>query len=680
MLQDLQDMKKIFKYIIAPTILLFSGLSIQADEYPNGYKIEDGKIIATSKKVKDNGDGSYTITMEAFATGSSTYTSKSTPVDIVLVLDVSNSMNQSYNGTTRIRALKAAVQDFIGQIAHNDLYEDETDTKRRDDPLGNRIAIVTFGGQVNIISNGLNGSQNGGFVPVASTDNVTNLKNAVNNAGQNSGTRTDLGMDSGSTLINNSVLSKPNSKRVLIVFSDGDPANGGNNTPLTPVTNQSPTAANIAKDAITLAKTVKDTGSTVYSIGLITDDKTISGTGITVTKFLKILSNHYPSATSYSDSDLGDYNDDGTFYYDAATMDLSAAFKAIGQASGGTTETIPSSTEVRDIVTNSFSLPNNVNASDIKVYTCDMVKDMSGSWTTDSDGKEVWNIATGVTPSVNKETKTITVKGFDYTLNDSPASLAANNADGNWVGLRYKQENGSATTEQYYAGKKLIIEFLIYPEEEATGGSTETNTSDSGIYVYNSETETYDKYTAFEIPNTILSINIEIQKSGLRSGESATFEIWRANPMRDTDGNIVYNALGKPKPEEDSQGNILWGAPDYRSGKYNAWSKVVITNKTGTNGATVTETLKALDPNYVYKVTEDDWGWAYSVQAKQEGDYSTSSTVINPFIFTNTEKTTINGQPIKKHAEAVTINHFATSKTADNAYEEHYKSSKVKSF
>ena len=167
----------------------------------------------------------------------------------------------------------------------------------------------------------------------------------------------------------------------------------------------------------------------------------------------------------------------------------------------------------------------------------------------------------------------------------------------------------------------------------------------------------------YEIPHTARPINIKIQKTGLRVGESATFEIQRAEPRKDENGNIVYNALGKPEPKLNAAGEE----------DFSTWSKVVLTNKSDTDGALVVKTLLALDPSWVYKVTEDDWGWAYDT--KGEGGVQTTSTVeVNPFKFVNTP----NEKATKyKHAEAVTINHFATSATAGDAREEHYKSSKT---
>lgn len=136
-------------------------------------------------------------------------------------------------------------------------------------------------------------------------------------------------------------------------------------------------------------------------------------------------------------------------------------------------------------------------------------------------------------------------------------------------------------------------------------------------------------------------------------------------PLTDENGKIVYNAIGKPEPAEATE-----PGEDEMYGWSN-WSKVILTNK-GDDGDAVEKTLLALDPSWVYRVVEDDWGWAYTVEGT--GVVQTTSTVeVNPFEFTNTEKT-----DIPKHAEAVTINHFKG--THSEARVEEYQSSKVKSF
>lgn len=56
-----------------------------------GTVIKDGLVM--SKTIKEGENGQFLLTLEAYATGSTTTTTTKKPVDIVLVLDVSGSMD-----------------------------------------------------------------------------------------------------------------------------------------------------------------------------------------------------------------------------------------------------------------------------------------------------------------------------------------------------------------------------------------------------------------------------------------------------------------------------------------------------------------------------------------------------------------------------------------------------------
>lgn len=56
-----------------------------------GTVTKDGLVM--SKTIKKTGDSQFLLTLEAYATGSTTTTTSTAPVDIVLVLDVSGSMD-----------------------------------------------------------------------------------------------------------------------------------------------------------------------------------------------------------------------------------------------------------------------------------------------------------------------------------------------------------------------------------------------------------------------------------------------------------------------------------------------------------------------------------------------------------------------------------------------------------
>ena len=87
-------MKNTFKYTIAlAAFFAISGIVSFAQNLPTGtYQEKDG--IAYRKSATHNSDGSYTVDLEAFVTGKVAYTESADPSDIVLVLDVSGSMDE----------------------------------------------------------------------------------------------------------------------------------------------------------------------------------------------------------------------------------------------------------------------------------------------------------------------------------------------------------------------------------------------------------------------------------------------------------------------------------------------------------------------------------------------------------------------------------------------------------
>lgn len=655
-------MKQISKYILVLTALLVSTVSViaQTDKTYNN----DGGVSTYKQVDGPNSDGSYTITLETFATGTTTVTTSSTPVDIVLVLDFSKSMvdnnytNKDGETKTRLAALADAVNAFVDEIAQNDGYDDNGQRRKDQDgnvtTLGNRLAIITYTSSIK--------------TPVSYQDvfaNKESIKSAFAtavNQRSGSGTRTDLGVDAAKTMLTNTIVPyrtgrNEESNKVVVLFTDGAPTTDQKFN-----TSYANTAISKAKDI----KTATSYEAVVYTVGLVESDDSDYSDCIT---FMKYVSSNYPNATSMTNAGEGG-TDEGEYFQDATKADLSDIFKSISEASGGSSEEIGSSTQVRDIVSSSFVIPEGTTANDITIKTQKIKSDGTG-WLAEQDVE-------GVTPVISTNTagnSTLTVQGFDYSKDDT----VEGDGTGNWVGIRKPDPKDSS--QDFWAGQKLIIRFNVKvnegttAEQGTTGGITQTNTPESGVYVYNETTEEYECVNNYTVPATVLPINIIIKKSGLRSGESASFEIWKIAAKTDEEGNIVYNAIGKPQPgekeytpkESDTQDDILKGKG------WDKWSKVVVTNKTATNGATITKTLLSLDPNWVYMVTEDDWGWAYETTGAAEMQ-STSTMIINPYTFTNKEKT-----GVIKHAEAVSINHFATSANG-TATEEHYKSSKVKSF
>lgn len=92
------NMKNTFKHIVASVAFyaaaLACGVSAIAQNLPTGVYLEtDG--ICYRKTATHNDDNTYTIDIESFVKGKVTYTESADPCDIVLVLDVSGSMNDN---------------------------------------------------------------------------------------------------------------------------------------------------------------------------------------------------------------------------------------------------------------------------------------------------------------------------------------------------------------------------------------------------------------------------------------------------------------------------------------------------------------------------------------------------------------------------------------------------------
>ena len=661
-------MKKIINYIALGISLLASSLMVHAQNDGVSYNSKGG--VSTNKTVVANGNGGYTITLETFATGTTTPVYSSTPVDVILVLDLSSSMDEDYSyklddgsystGTSRLDALIYASKKFATEIARNDEYDD--DGNKRDKLLGNRIQIITFAGD-NATKVHFNA-----FQP-AST-NLSSINSEIDDFSTSKGTRTDLGISAASTWVNTSKnatywttsgLKDNNDHNIVVVmFTDGCPSTSGSTN----------FTASYAVPAVNTAKTIKDNGAIVYSVGLIDWSELSTQNQTRVRNMMDYISSNFPDGAA---STTNTFTCTGTrassdYYKDANEVDLGEIFESIAKASGGSAEEIGSTTQIRDQASSSFVLPSGFNPSDdvtIEVYDVD--EDGMG-WTKNTS-YDVSTISKTLSINSNKDT-TLVISGFDYSkddIKDENGYTTRANA-GNWVGQRYLNK-----TTTFWAGKKIVVKFDIYAIDGATGGdATGTNAQGSGVYVWNTEKEEYECVNEYTLPTADLPINIKITKDGLRHGESATFEIHRFKPLKKmpeggttpADSVLVYNAINKPVPNPKTEEN---------------WTKVIITNK-GADGASVTKTLLALDPSYIYSVIEDDWGWAYDLTGTvdgvevETGSQNTSIVAVNPFTFHNKEKANT-----VKHAEAVTINHFATSATGKSDVET-YKSSKVKSF
>ena len=434
-----QALALVLALVMALSLVALPSFAADEDSTGTGTAVTGGSTNTPGlelRKIYDPSTG--LLTLEAYATGSTTTTTSTAPVDIVLVLDVSGSMDDPINGydsQDKIDALKDAVNGFIDKVAEKS-------------PNSN-IAIVKFGGKINNrIGNDKywfsTGPISGEYINYTQTvkaltpaSNTTELNAAVDALWAGGYTPAHLGLQLAKGIIEND----PNTDRqkVVVLFTDGEP-NGVEST------NGFETSA--ANSAISNSKSIKDAGATVYTIGCFgTTPSDNSNTG----KYMNRVSSNYPDATNMNNGTrgVGDY-----YKTVSSASELESIFTEIAHTAGGATLTLGSETVLRDVVSEYFDLPENASS---------MITAQSYSCTGfDADGHPTWsNTPDAASYAVKVDGKNVSVTGFDYSAN--------------WVG------KDTTTGVMHTPGKKLVVTIPI--EDNGTGmGTVPTNGTDSAVY------------------------------------------------------------------------------------------------------------------------------------------------------------------------------------------------------
>lgn len=333
---------------------------------------------------------------------------------------------------TKLNALKLAVKHFI-----------DTANAASDPAHPNRISIIKFAGTKNSAIGNDTYKENGytynySQIVQGLTDvngNASTLKTKVDSLQARGATQADFGMQHAQTVLANTDSSR---KKVAIMFTDGEPTSG-NSFELA-----------VANGAITAAKALKDSGTTIFTVGCFsTTPKTDP------TTYMNYVSSNYPNATSLTS---GGASVSTKYYSTAATsVDLTSIFQTISQEIGGASVTLTATTVLKDTISDYFNLDESVDGSrkiEVHTETCTAI-DADGNptaWSNDNNPNQYKADVVG---------KTITVTGFDYSAN--------------WVG----SHNGRP------GGKKIVLRIPIKPiDEKCWGLGLPTNDAEnSGIYV-----------------------------------------------------------------------------------------------------------------------------------------------------------------------------------------------------
>lgn len=299
----------------------------------NGNKVTTQNVgrIWTDKTVEateENEESDFLTTLSAMSSTSNSTVTVTTPLDIVMVLDASGSMDDPMGGgdrTKRIDALKGAANSFIDTIAKQNEAIEGVDRQHR-------VAIVKFAGKKsNDIGNNM--YRDGGYsynytqvmkeLTYCSGSNADDLKkNTINRIQPAGATRADYGLELAEKIT--TTYGRKDAKKIIVFFTDGTP------------TKQNKFDAGVANAAVTAAKNMKDGKATVYTIGIFDGANPSagiqdSGKSQKENKFMQAVSSNYPNATAWDAHGARAENSD---YYKSATNaeELKKVFDDISQA------------------------------------------------------------------------------------------------------------------------------------------------------------------------------------------------------------------------------------------------------------------------------------------------------------------------------------------------------------
>lgn len=273
-------------------------------------------ITTSSGSVINRGDSAFITALSALSSTSNVKSSSTTPLDIVLVLDASGSMDDSMDdGTKRIDALKNAANNFVNHIA-------EQNQGISDSSKQHQVSIVKFSGEKSA-SVGNDTYRAGGYTynysqvmkamsPCTDAVAFRNTINSINPAGS---TRADYGLQ----LADSQTSNREDAKKIVIFFTDGSP------------TSSSGFESGVASSAVSAAKDMKDKKATVYTVGIFSGaDPSADPSGASnENKFMHAVSSNYPEAAYTQNSgfwggwdwNLGTRPDGSDFYKSATNAD-----------------------------------------------------------------------------------------------------------------------------------------------------------------------------------------------------------------------------------------------------------------------------------------------------------------------------------------------------------------------
>lgn len=353
--------------------------------------VSDNEISKNGVTVSKENGADFLTALTALSSTSNLSDTATTPLDIVLVLDASGSMNDpmgSGDDTKRIDALKSTANSFIDEIA-------KQNATVKDAAKQHQVAIVKFAGnktdkvgndRYRDDGNWYNYSQVMKTLAPCTNDTKSAFSSQVNAIKPAGATNAAAGLE----LAKGQASGRSDAKKVVIFFTDGTP------------TEYSDFSPEVASSAVGYAKGMKDAGAAVYSIGIFKgadpatypDPQRVSNEN----NFMHAVSSNYPSATysyestswwsgeykwNFGDRAKGSDGKDATFYKSATNADeLKHVFddisKEISTGAGYPTETSEGFEHETGYITFDDQLGDYMQVTDLsklvyngKVYGCE---------------------------------------------------------------------------------------------------------------------------------------------------------------------------------------------------------------------------------------------------------------------------------------------------------------------
>ena len=488
------------------TLLPFSAFADGEETYKT-HSETNGVVM--DKTVKHVSGDRYKVTLEQYVSGSVT-PGTTTPIDAVLVLDVSGSMdkgfgkgdaayveeynpeknsnytyyikdaNGRYTGVSWCSKCKEFTDGctwFFGHFAGNK-YTPKTSAE---DTTPGRVQFFSSNTKITALKSAVNG-----FIDAIATGNPDSKIAIVKFAGDKKDTvGNETYKESGYTYNYTQIvqgLTKVDSdgavalkssvnaltaggatsadyglEKAKTVFDTADNASTDRNRVVIMFTDGEPNHDNgfdgsVANAAIANAKTLKSKsyGASVYTIGIFSGAQvgtSLPNGSTDSNRYMHLVSSNYPEAISMSEP--GTDGDVKNGYYKVASdaESLGSVFTKLGEAIGKPSITLGSNAVLTDNIASNFNVPE--DAKDVKVYTADY------------DGTKFSERTPFTGATVNVANGAVTVSGFDYSAN-------------------YVSETKHPGTDNDY-GKKLIVEFDITVDRTKTYGGTQPANAGANI-------------------------------------------------------------------------------------------------------------------------------------------------------------------------------------------------------